>query len=96
MAAATSSPGRLVERLETKEHRTAAAENRHQWLDNNDLRPVPVAERTYSWKDYFWFWLSANATPASFYGVSAALAAGLSVWEALACQLGGQSKLSSR
>ncbi|KIW18951.1 hypothetical protein PV08_03240 [Exophiala spinifera] len=86
---------RLVKRIETKEYRNAEAENRHQWLDNNDLRPVPIADRTFGWKSYFWFWLSANATPASFYGVSAALAAGLSVWEALACQLGGQIMIAT-
>lgn len=43
---------------------------------------------------YFWFWLSANATPATFYGVNAAMAAGLSVWEALACQFGEQGQSS--
>jgi NCS1 family nucleobase:cation symporter-1 len=93
--AANSFIGRLAMRLETNEHRAATAEERNQWLDNNDLRPVPAPERTFTAKSYFWFWLSANATPASFYGVSAALTAGLSVWEALACQLGGQSEPDS-
>lgn len=96
MASSSSSSSafhRLIHRLETKEYRAARAKEQHnQWLDNDDLRPVPVKDRTYGWKDYFWFWLSANATPASFYGVNAALAAGLSLWEALAVQLGGQSQ----
>lgn len=83
----------IVRRLETKEYRESRVIEHNQWLDNADLRPVPVRDRTFGWKDYFWFWLSANATPASFYGVNAALAAGLSLWEALAVQLGGQSKL---
>lgn len=83
---------RAIHRLETKEYRESRALERNQWLDNVDLRPIPVKDRTYGWQDYFWFWLSANATPASFYGVNAALAAGLSLWEALAVQLGGQSK----
>lgn len=84
---------RAVVRLETKEYRkTRALEHSNQWLENVDLRPVAVPDRTYGWQAYFWFWLSANATPASFYGVNAALAAGLSLWEALAVQLGGQSE----
>lgn len=83
----------IVQRLETKEYRKASSLGRNQWLDNDDLRPVPTQDRVFGWKDYFWFWISANATPASFYGVNAGLAAGLSLWEALAVQLGGQSKL---
>lgn len=82
----------LLAYLETKEYRENHDSRRNQWLDNVDLRPVPSEQRTYGWQAYFWFWLSANATPATFYGVSAALAAGLSLWEALACQLAGQSK----
>lgn len=82
---------RILTRLETKEYRTLESD-RNQWLDNVDLRPVPPAQRTYGWQAYFWFWLSANATPATFYGVNAGLAAGLSLWEALGCQLGGQSE----
>ncbi|KZT30170.1 NCS1 nucleoside transporter [Neolentinus lepideus HHB14362 ss-1] len=77
-------------RFETKEYREGRCENRHQWLDNDDLRPIPVQDRTYTWRTYFWFWLSANATPASFYGATTALAAGLSLWEGIACQLAGQ------
>jgi NCS1 family nucleobase:cation symporter-1 len=91
-----SSPfSRALRRFETKEYRESRALEHNQWLDNSDLRPVPVRDRTYGWQDYFWFWLSGNATPASFYGVNAALAAGLSVWEALAVQLGGQSESPS-
>lgn len=86
--------GRLLHLLETTEYRDNRGSNRNQWLDNDDLRPVPPNQRTYDWLAYFWFWLSANATPATFYGVNAAMAAGLSVWEALACQLGGQSQSS--
>ncbi|EOO03181.1 putative uridine permease protein [Phaeoacremonium minimum UCRPA7] len=93
--ASSSAFHRLVHRLETKEYRAARAKEHNQWLDNDDLRPVPVKDRTYGWQDYFWFWLSANATPASFYGVNAALAAGLSLWEALAVQLGGQIMIAT-
>jgi NCS1 family nucleobase:cation symporter-1 len=80
--------------LQTKEYKENHRSGRNQWLDNLDLRPVTQDRRTYGWKAYLWFWISANATPATFYGVSAALAAGLSLWEALMCQLGGQSELS--
>lgn len=82
----------FIHRFETKEYHETRSIGKNQWLDNVDLRPVPVRDRTFGWKDYFFFWLSANATPASFYGVNAALAAGLSLWEALGVQLAGQSK----
>lgn len=78
--------------LETKEYRATKSIGKNQWLDNEDLRPVPVQDRAFGPFDYFFFWISANATPASFYGVNAALAAGLSVWEALGVQLAGNSK----
>lgn len=84
--------GRFIRGLETKEFHNSAGGDRHQWLDNDDLRPIPVWDRTYTWKTYFWFWLSANATPASFYGATTALAAGLNIWEGIACQLAGQCK----
>ncbi|KAL3462316.1 permease for cytosine/purines, uracil, thiamine, allantoin-domain-containing protein [Aspergillus heterothallicus] len=80
----------LIKFLETTEYKEQQGSKLHQWLDNLDLRPVSLEQRTYTWRSYFWFWISANATPATFYGVSAALAAGLSVWEALVCQLAGQ------
>ncbi|OKL60049.1 hypothetical protein UA08_04971 [Talaromyces atroroseus] len=85
----------IITFLETREYRENHDLGRHQWLDNLDLRPVPQNRRTYTWKSYFWFWISANATPATFYGVSAALAAGLGLWEALMCQLGGQIMIAT-
>ncbi|KAH8690450.1 permease for cytosine/purines, uracil, thiamine, allantoin-domain-containing protein [Talaromyces proteolyticus] len=85
----------IITFLETKEYRENQGLGRHQWLDNLDLRPVPQNRRTYTWQSYFWFWISANATPATFYGVSAALAAGLGLWEALMCQLGGQIMIAT-
>ncbi|KZT23694.1 hypothetical protein NEOLEDRAFT_1136186 [Neolentinus lepideus HHB14362 ss-1] len=66
-----------VRRLETKEYRKGRCADRHQWLDNDDLRPIPVQDRSYTWRTYFWFWLLANATPAS-------------LWGGIACQLAGQ------
>jgi NCS1 family nucleobase:cation symporter-1 len=59
-------------------------------LDNDDIRPLKVKDRTWNYVTYFTFWFSATATVANWYGASAAQALGLSMWESLACSFGGQ------
>jgi nucleobase:cation symporter-1, NCS1 family len=60
---------------------TDGVEGRDQWLDNDDLRPLSVADRTWTQKTYFTFWFSAVATVATWYGGSAAQSSGLNLWE---------------
>ncbi|KIW49421.1 hypothetical protein PV05_11101 [Exophiala xenobiotica] len=60
------------------------------WLDNDDLRPLKLKDRTWTATTYFVFWFSATATVSNWYGASAAQALGLSMWESLACSFGGQ------
>ncbi|KIW45449.1 uncharacterized protein PV06_03841 [Exophiala oligosperma] len=59
------------------------------WLDNDDLRPLKLKDRTWNRTTYFVFWFSASATVSGWYGASAAQALGLSMWESLACAFGG-------
>lgn len=61
-----------------------------RWLDNKDLRPTPVADRTWGFLTYSWFWLAAASTLSNWYSPTSFMAVGLSMWEALACHLGGQ------
>ncbi|KEF56084.1 uncharacterized protein A1O9_07665 [Exophiala aquamarina CBS 119918] len=62
---------------------------RDAWLDNDDIRPLALKDRTWSQTTYFTFWFSAVATVATWYGGSAAQAAGLSLWEVMGCQIAG-------
>lgn len=61
-----------------------------KWLDNPDLRPTPVRNRTWGFYTYSWFWLAAAANLSNWYSPTSFVAVGLSIWEALACHLGGQ------
>ncbi|KAH8848528.1 hypothetical protein MCOR27_005550 [Pyricularia oryzae] len=63
-------------------------------LDNDDLRPLKQADRTWTHRTYFTFWFSAVATVSNWYGASAGQALGLSMWESVACALGGQILIS--
>ncbi|KKY20788.1 putative uridine permease [Phaeomoniella chlamydospora] len=60
------------------------------WLDNDDLRPLKLKDRTWTAVTYFTFWFSAAATVSNWYGSSTGQALGLSMWESLVCSLGGQ------
>jgi nucleobase:cation symporter-1, NCS1 family len=60
------------------------------FLDNDDLRPLKLADRSWTQWTYFSFWFSAVATVSNWYGASTAQALGLSMWESVGCQLGGQ------
>ncbi|EXJ88749.1 hypothetical protein A1O1_05681 [Capronia coronata CBS 617.96] len=59
------------------------------WLDNDDIRPLALKDRTWTQLTYFVFWISANASVANWYGGSAAQSAGLNMWEVLACTVVG-------
>lgn len=37
-------------------------DGRNVWLDNDDIRPLAIKDRTWSQKTYFTFWFSAVAT----------------------------------
>lgn len=50
------SAGSLKSRLAVK----GSQEN--EWLDNDDIRPLALKDRTWSVKTYFVFWFSAAAT----------------------------------
>ncbi|RMZ86013.1 hypothetical protein DV737_g184, partial [Chaetothyriales sp. CBS 132003] len=57
-------------------------EGKDVWLDNDDLRPLKLKDRTWTWRTYLTFWFSAAATVAGWYGNSAAQALGLSIYGA--------------
>lgn len=61
-----------------------------KWLDNNDLRPTPIAHRNWGpWTSYL-FWFSAAANLSNWYSPTSFMTQGLTMWEALLCHLGGQ------
>ncbi|TVY53643.1 putative permease [Lachnellula cervina] len=60
------------------------------WLDNDDIRPLKLVDRTWSMWTYLTFWFSATATVSNWYAAAAAQAVGLSMWESLGCATGGQ------
>ncbi|KAH8891935.1 NCS1 nucleoside transporter [Thozetella sp. PMI_491] len=63
--------------------------SKNPFLDNDDIRPLALKDRTWGQKTYFVFWFSATATVAGWYQGSAALSTGLNIWEVLGCQAGG-------
>ncbi|KIX01488.1 uncharacterized protein Z518_09214 [Rhinocladiella mackenziei CBS 650.93] len=65
------------------------------WLDNDDIRPLALKDRTWSQKTYFVFWFSAVATVANWYSGSAAQATGLSMWDVIGCNIVGWFLVSS-
>ncbi|KAJ6549826.1 NCS1 nucleoside transporter [Mycena capillaripes] len=73
-----------------KPHEKETSDNRDIWLDNDDIRPLKLADRTWTSGTYFTFWFSAVATVGNWYGGSAAQALGLSMWESIAASLVGQ------
>ncbi|KAH8659883.1 permease for cytosine/purines, uracil, thiamine, allantoin-domain-containing protein [Xylariales sp. PMI_506] len=60
------------------------------YLDNDSIRPTPVEDRTWTQLTYAFFWFAATANVSNLYAASTGLSAGLSIWEALGCQLAGQ------
>ncbi|KAM5352697.1 hypothetical protein ACJ41O_005419 [Fusarium nematophilum] len=64
------------------------------FLDNDDIRPLKLSDRTWTHWTYFTFWFSATATVSNWYAASTAQAMGLSMWESLACSFGGQALIA--
>ncbi|KAL3422402.1 permease C29B12.14c [Phlyctema vagabunda] len=60
------------------------------WLDNDDIRPLKLSDRTWNLWTYLTFWFSATATVSNWYAASSAQSLGLSMWESVACSTGGQ------
>ncbi|KAJ9148927.1 NCS1 nucleoside transporter [Pleurostoma richardsiae] len=71
-------------------HGAEEVHGKDAFLDNDDLRPLKLKDRTWTRVTYFTFWFSATATVSNWYGASASQALGLSMWEAIGCSLGGQ------
>ncbi|RFU32232.1 hypothetical protein B7463_g4134, partial [Scytalidium lignicola] len=89
--------GKAVRRMRsgipTPHLQAKGAENVHgedMWLDNDDIRPLKLADRTWNLWTYLTFWFSATATVSNWYAASSAQALGLSMWESIACNFGGQ------
>lgn len=62
-----------------------------KWLDNQDLRPTPVKDRTWGpWTSYL-FWFSAAANLSNWYSPTSFMTTGLTMWEALFVHFGGQA-----
>ncbi|KAL2882077.1 hypothetical protein SGCOL_002339 [Colletotrichum sp. CLE4] len=74
---------------------TSEIHGRDALLDNDDLRPLKLADRTWTQWTYFTFWFSATATVSNWYASSTAQALGLSMWESLACAFGGQCLIAA-
>ncbi|KAG0648390.1 Uridine permease [Hyphodiscus hymeniophilus] len=83
----------LVKRFKGRLGSAKGAENVHgknAWLDNDDIRPLKLENRTWSLWTYLTFWFSATATVSNWYAASSAQALGLSMWESVGCSTGGQ------
>ncbi|QMW48275.1 hypothetical protein G4B11_011793 [Aspergillus flavus] len=61
-----------------------------EFLDNDSLRPTRVQDRTWTQITYLAFWFSASGNVSNLYAASTGLTVGLSMWESIICQLGGQ------
>lgn len=80
----------LLERFQVKNVDKDGFVRPVEFLDNDAIRPTQVKDRTWTQATYFMFWFSATATTANWYAASTGMAVGLSMWEAVACNLGGQ------
>jgi hypothetical protein len=54
--------GGLKRRLAAKTVEGVEVEGRDAWLDNDDIRPLAIKDRTWTQRTYFTFWFSAVAT----------------------------------
>lgn len=88
---------RLINRfrngIPTPHLQAKGAENIHgkeMWLDNDDIRPLKLSDRTWNLTTYLVFWFSATATVSNWYAASSAQALGLSMWDSIGCAFGGQ------
>ncbi|KAF4337595.1 uracil permease [Fusarium beomiforme] len=78
------------DRLVVKKHCADGTTEPANFLDNDSIRPTPVKDRTWTSITYSAFWFAATANVSNLYAASTGQSAGLSMWEALACSLGGQ------
>ncbi|KAK2681909.1 Purine-cytosine permease [Fusarium oxysporum f. sp. vasinfectum] len=78
------------DRLLVKKHCADGTTEPANFLDNDSIRPTPVKDRTWTSITYSAFWFAATANVSNLYAASTGQSAGLSMWEALACSLGGQ------
>lgn len=69
---------------------TDEVHGKEMWLDNDDIRPLKLADRTWNKWTYLTFWFSAVATVSNWYAGSSAQALGLSMWESIGCAFAGQ------
>ncbi|TDZ38997.1 Uridine permease [Colletotrichum trifolii] len=74
---------------------TSDLDGREALLSNDDIRPLKLADRTWTKYTYFTFWFSAVATVSNWYASSTAQALGLSIWESLLCAFGGQCLIAA-
>ncbi|KAM0420176.1 hypothetical protein ACHAPD_003745 [Fusarium lateritium] len=77
-------------RLLVKKHLADGTTQPADFLDNDSIRPTPVKDRTWTSITYSAFWFAATANVSNLYAASTGQSAGLSMWEALGCSLGGQ------
>ncbi|RGP78377.1 hypothetical protein FLONG3_3513 [Fusarium longipes] len=78
------------DRLLVKKHLPDGTTQPADFLDNDSIRPTPVKDRTWTSITYSAFWFAATANVSNLYAASTGQSAGLSMWEALGCSLGGQ------
>ncbi|CAI6336789.1 unnamed protein product [Periconia digitata] len=81
---------KIDDRLMVKNYNADGSARPTSFLDNDSIRPTPVKDRTWTQVTYTAFWFAATANVSNLYNASTGLSAGLSMWESLACQLGGQ------
>ncbi|KAJ5584451.1 uncharacterized protein N7459_004251 [Penicillium hispanicum] len=85
-----STLSRLHERLVVKSVDRDGLQRPVGMLDNHSIRPTPAKDRSWTQLTYLVFWFSATANVSNLYSASTGMAMGLTMWEAIACSLGGQ------
>lgn len=80
----------LDDRLQVKNYDNEGNSRPVQYLENDDLRPIRPADRRWTWFTYVMFWFSGSASVSNLYTASTGMTAGLTMWEAVCCSLGGQ------
>jgi NCS1 family nucleobase:cation symporter-1 len=79
-----------IPRATLKAKGTENVHGEDMWLDNDDVRPLKLADRTWNLWTYLTFWFSATATVSNWYAGASAQALGLSMWESVGTAFGGQ------
>ncbi|KAL3965559.1 hypothetical protein ACCO45_002563 [Purpureocillium lilacinum] len=65
------------------------------FLDNDDLRPLRLKDRTWGRLVWLMFWLSSASSPGNWQAPAACIAAGLSAWETIIAMLTGRAILEA-